>query len=154
MIEDINKIIEQHLPAQMAGVLKERIEKVEQLESDVKKFRNELDLALKRACTAEEKLANMLDIEKSINKLEKELKTQELDLEKRERNLELTLTQNELASSERCNRNLIDLMGMAFRNPRIKHQQEILQEIPYKDSYGNDSTRWTTTSTTTTIEEE
>lgn len=117
--EEMKSAIEKSLPAQTAGVLKERIALIDTLELSLKKLQDERE-DLRKELKA---LRDVGDQQQRIIAQYGCLNKRELELESRERNLDKALLELKVLMLEAGKNDLKDLVSAAFRNPRIMHSE-------------------------------
>ena len=112
MKADIAKAIEQHLPAQVGNVLKERLATVEQLEKDLSQARYERDDTMRKSI----ELSKTLGKHGELGAREDAVAKRESEVAKRE--LACQVAEIKVQAAERAKQDIYQLAEIVFRSPR------------------------------------
>lgn len=134
MKKQIAEIINQHLPAQVAGEMKTFIESLEGLRHDLNKSEEEVERLQKVVADYRSKEAQYKVNEE--NKKRNEQWAQQLDarqdeLDKREDRIKIELTEVKLAGMEQNMENMQRLVEKVFGHPNVQIHRN--QTIPIRD---------------------
>lgn len=148
MKSEIQKIINEHLPTQVAGELRKHLEKTEQTETQLAAAKQvlasqekELEAYHKRAADFD-RLAEWQDA----------LDLREKECEERERHITLELAELRIDLMEKNMANMHGLVAKVFGHPHVTISAS--RQVPYVDQYGNRGTDYTTENETRTEDKE
>lgn len=138
LLEDINKVLLDHLPMNTCNIIKDRLKwaneaekTINALEADNKRLRDEV-ISLEEE---NKKISSEID---TFNKRKKELDEKELELEARERNIELEITKILLAESDKRADEMHGIVQTVFKSPVYRRSMNKTETIGGQTCYGND----------------
>lgn len=141
--KQIQDIINEHLPAQVAGEMKKYIESIEGLTDDLKKAEAEVDKQRMVIADYRKKDAQYKCNEENKKRNEDwviELAARSEELDKREDRIEMAKNEVRLECMNINMDNMQKLVEKVFGHPRV--QVSTSREVPYTDQYGNRSTQY------------
>jgi len=119
MNKEIQKAIEESLPAQTAGVLKERLVALEITEKFYEKLTKDYSDIENKYKEASSFISNQTEEIKQLSKKIKEVNEREKIITKRENELELTITKIRLEMTEKMHSDTHELVNKVFGHPSV-----------------------------------
>lgn len=136
MKKQIQEIINQHLPAQVAGEMKTFIESLEQVRADLSKSEEEVGKLLVTVADyrkKDAKYAGNTEEEKRLNAVEQHLDSRQGEIQKREDRIEIELIKERNTLMEANMKNMESLVQKVFGHPAVT----ITRQVPVSDGYNN-----------------
>lgn len=139
MKKQIAEIIEQNLPAQTAGVMKEYIESIEGLRIDLTKSEEEVERLQRVEIKYRSDKAVLAGNEEEKRRLEnwaEQLDSRQDELNKREDRIKIELSEMKMAGMEKNMENMQALVSKVFGHPNVTIQRQIPLDNGSYDSMG------------------
>lgn len=116
MKDEIRKVIEKHLPAEVGTALKDQLQELETLKSEKKEDRKTIQDQSSRIAKLEADNSKF----RSMDKWNLDLKAKETELNTKERELELASLRKDLECERRINNDINGFIHNIFRNIQVR----------------------------------